>query len=96
MEQLVSNGKADFTVFDSDRAFAAIERHNNLTVAWPISDIQIMGWAIHKNEHVLNSILGKYLKHAQHTAILDKYWKIGYGVTFIEYLRVMNIGSHSD
>jgi membrane-bound lytic murein transglycosylase MltF len=95
-EQLVSSGKADFTVFDSDRAFAALKRYDNLTIAWPISDVQIMGWAIHKKQKVLNNILQKYLNYAQHTGILDKYWFNHYGVTFIEYLRVMNIVGSSD
>jgi len=92
MEHLVADGQADFTVFDSDRGYAALKRHDNLTVAWPISDIQLMGWGIHKKNKVLKSILEKYIEHAQQAGILDKYWEVHYGVTFITYLKVMNYG----
>jgi membrane-bound lytic murein transglycosylase MltF len=91
MEQLVSSGKADFTIFNSDRAFSVLRKYDNLTMAWPISDIQIMGWAINKKEYVLRNILKKYINYAQNSEILNKYWLAYYGIPFIEYLRVLNI-----
>lgn len=96
MEQLVADGQADFTVFDSDRGYAALKRHSTLTIAWPISDIQLMGWGIDKKNRVLKSILEKYIEYAQQAAILDKYWEVHYGVSFISYLRIMNIGGNPD
>jgi len=91
MDRMVSDGKADFTVYDSDRAFAALQTYNNLTIAMPISQTEIMGWAINNKNRVLKSVLEKYLKYAQDTAILDKYWKVSYGVTFIEYLKILKL-----
>ncbi|MFT6153845.1 MAG: membrane-bound lytic murein transglycosylase MltF [Bermanella sp.] len=96
MEQLVSSGKADFTIFNSDRAFSVLRTYDNLTIAWHISEIQVMGWAINKKEYVLKSILKKYLNYAQNSEILDKYWFAHYGVPFIEYLRVINIAGSPD
>ncbi|MFT4940767.1 MAG: membrane-bound lytic murein transglycosylase MltF [Paraglaciecola sp.] len=92
MDTLVSEGKADFTVYDSDRAFLALSRYKNLTIAWPISEPQIMGWAINKENKLLKSILDKYIIHAQQSGILDKYWKRSYGVTFVEYLQILKLG----
>lgn len=92
MDKMVSLGEADFTVYDSDRAFAALANYNNLTIAWPISEPQIMGWAINKKNTVLQGILNKYIKYAQQNGILNKYWKRSYGVTFVEYLMVLNLG----
>ncbi len=91
MDRMVSEGKADFTVYDSDRAFAALQTYNNLTIAMPVSQTEIMGWAINSKNRVLKSVLEKYLKFAQNTAILDKYWKASYGVTFIEYLKILKL-----
>jgi len=93
MDKMVSEGKADFTVYDSDRAFVALEKHKNLTIVWPIGKLEVMGWAINKKNKVLKGILDKYIKYAQENAILDKYWKKAYGVTFVEYLKILNLGA---
>jgi len=92
MDLMVSEGKADFTVYDSDRAFVALEKYKNLTIAWPVGKLEIMGWAINKKNKVFKGILDKYIKYAQENAILDKYWKQAYGVTFVEYLKVLSLG----
>ncbi|PKI13225.1 transporter substrate-binding domain-containing protein [Colwellia sp. 12G3] len=92
MDKMVSQGQVDFTVYDSDRAFAALKNFNNLTILWPISDVQFMGWAINKKNKILKGILEKYIKYAQENAILDKYWQLSYGVTFVEYMKVLNLG----
>jgi len=91
MDRIVSEGKADFTVYDSDRAYVALKNYENLTIAMPISDHEIMGWGINKKNTILKNVLEKYIKFALETAILDKYWKISYGVTFIEYLKVLKL-----
>lgn len=91
MDKMVAEGQADFTVYDSDRAFAACYRYPNLTIAMPISEIEMMGWAINKQNRVLKSVVEKYLQYAQETAILDKYWQSEYGVSFIEYLKILKL-----
>jgi len=92
MDKMVSEGQVDFTVYDSDRAFTALNNFKNLTILWPISELQVMGWAINKENKILKGILEKYIKYAQENAILDKYWQLSYGVTFVEYLKVLNLG----
>ncbi|MFQ3221627.1 MAG: hypothetical protein ACI96W_004018, partial [Paraglaciecola sp.] len=32
------------------------------------------------------------LKYAQESGILDKFWQRSYGVTFVEYLNILNLG----
>ena len=92
MDKMVSEGQVDFTIYDSDRAFSALKNFKNLTILWPISEIQLMGWAINKKNRILKGILGKYMKYAQENAILDKYWQRSYGVTFVEYFKVLHLG----
>jgi membrane-bound lytic murein transglycosylase MltF len=96
MDLMVSEGKVDFTVYDSDRAFSALNNYKNLTILWPISELQLMGWAINKKNKILKSVLEKYIKYAQENAILDKHWKRSYGVTFFEYLKVLNLRGVGD
>jgi len=91
MDKFVSEGKADFTVYDSDRAFSALQNYNNLTITMPVSEIEIMGWAINKKNGILKSIIKKYFHYAQENAILDELWKEEYGVTFIDYLRILEL-----
>ena len=91
MDRMVAEDKADFTVYDSDRAFAACYHYPNLTIAMPISETEMMGWAINKDNGVLERIIEKYLRYAQETGILDKYWQEEYGVSFIGYLRILKL-----
>ena len=41
---------------------------------------------------MLKSVLSKYMTYAQANDILDKHWKISYGVKFSEYLGILNLG----
>jgi membrane-bound lytic murein transglycosylase MltF len=91
MGQKVIDGEVDFTVVDSDAAYRLINQNEILTVALPISQMQIMGWAIHKDDKVLNSVLQKYLVYAQNNQLLDRYWEESYGVTFIDYLKILQL-----
>ncbi len=91
LAKMVSEGEADFTVLDSDAAFNSLYTYENLTIAMPVSEVQVMGWGINKNNKVLNSILTKYLHYAQEIGILDRYWEESYGVTFIDYLSVLEL-----
>jgi membrane-bound lytic murein transglycosylase MltF len=93
LDKMVSTGQVDFTVYDSDQAFSALKNFDNLTIAWPVSDVQMMGWGINKNNPLLKSVLEKYIKFAQETGMLDKYWKRSYGVKFVEYLNILNLGA---
>lgn len=91
MVQKVIDGEVYFTVVDSDATYRVINENDNITVAMPISEIQIMGWGIHKEDQILNSILYKYLEYAQNNQILDYYWKDAYGMTFINYLKILQL-----
>ncbi len=91
MDKAVSEGLSDFTVYDSDRAFAALKNYKNLTISNAISQPEVMGWAVNKNNKVFKKILEKYLKYALENEILDKYWGISYGVSFVEYLNILQI-----
>jgi membrane-bound lytic murein transglycosylase MltF len=92
MDAMVSRGQVDFTVYDSDRAYVALKRYKNLTILWPISELQVMGWAVNKKKKILKGVMEKYIMYAQENAILDKYWQRSYGVTFVDYLKILNLG----
>lgn len=76
-----------------EQAFSALKNVGNLTIAWPISDVQMMGWGIYINNPLLKSVFEKYIKFAQETGMLDKNWKRSYGVKFVQYLNILNLGA---
>ena len=43
MVAMVVRGDADVTVIDGDRAFSALNQHDNLTIGWPISAPKLGG-----------------------------------------------------
>jgi membrane-bound lytic murein transglycosylase MltF len=95
LDRMVARGLADFTVFNSDRAFTALAHYPNLTIAFAISEPQVMGWAVHKEKRVLKSVLEKYLLYAQDSGILDRVWARSYGVSFSHYLNILTMGETS-
>lgn len=90
MDQMVSQKKADFTVFDAVRAFVAIYEYQNLKISMPVSEMQMLGWGIQKKNTILKSIIEKYFNYAQKEGIFDKYWEQDYGITFVEFLKVLD------
>ena len=84
------DNRADFTVYDSVRAYVSVQTYKELTIGFPISDIEVMGWGVKKENKIFKSILEKYLKYAQNTGITDKYWKETYGINFSEYMMILD------
>ena len=41
--------------------------------------------------YIMEDVLEKYLRYAQQSGILDTYWKAEYGVSFIEYLKILKL-----
>lgn len=89
-EKYVSQQKSDATVHDSDNAFISIKNYKDLTVAFPISNMEVMGWGVEKGNYNLKSILEKYFKFAKESGIMDKYWRESYGISFSEYVNVVD------
>lgn len=87
----VSKDEADFTILDSDMSFGECYKYKNLTISMPISEIEILGWPINKNNTLLKSVIEKYLRYAQDKNILDKYWLQQYGVSFVDYLKIIQL-----
>jgi len=88
--KIVANGKNLFTIHDSDNAFRAVAEYKSLTIAFPISDLEMIGWGVAKDNKILNSVLTKYLKFARDKGVMDKYWKETFGATFSEYITVLD------
>lgn len=87
--KMVAESKHIFTIDDCDNAFKFISEYPILTIAFPISDFEMIGWGVSKNNKIFSSILTKYFKYAKEKGIMDKYWKEELGVTFSEYMKVL-------
>ena len=68
----------------------ATYEYKNLTISMPVSEIQMLGWGIHKKNTNLKSVIEKYLNYTQERGIFDKYWKQDYGITFVEFIKVLD------
>ncbi len=89
MPVAVANKKADVTVQDSDMALMMAKKLKNLTLCYPITDTQYVGWAVKKNNQAMRSLIEKYINNARNTGKLDELFKGQYGMTLIEYLRLI-------
>ncbi len=89
MPVAVAEGKADVTFQDSDMALLTVSKHKNLTLCYPVTDTQYLGWAVRKGNGALKGLIEKYIKYAKDKGVLDKLFKQRYGMTLIEYLKLI-------
>ncbi len=87
----VANGEVDFTVKDSNKALGEMQRFPNLKMGLAISEIQSIGWAVDLDNHMMQSILSKYISYITENKTLDALWKAEYGVTLREYSQLLGI-----
>ncbi len=81
----VAEGKADFSARDANLTILHLKNYKNLNVSMPISGIQIIGWAVGKDNEILESILRKYIEYAKTSGLIDQYWREVYGISMEEY-----------
>lgn len=87
---LVSKGEADCSVQDSIIALRDITHYDNLEIVFPISDLQFYGWAVRFEQAPLASILTKYVNYAKASGEFDRIWRTEYGITHLEYLKLID------
>jgi len=87
----VSIGHGDLTIKDSNIAIKEVADFENLTVGIPLADVQFQGWAVRKDNKVLQSIIGKYIEYAQKTGLYNRLWYDEFGVTLNEYLWILDV-----
>ncbi len=87
--EYVNDSKADFTARDVNRAIVSVQAYNNLDVSLPISEQQILGWAVAKENSILANILKKYIQFSKSSGLLDKLWLDDYEITLEEYYDLL-------
>jgi len=85
----VNAGEADFTFYDSSRAFFELQAYENLKLSIPATDLQSIGWALPKDNEILASIIEKYLNHMKDSGEFSELWEKDFSIPFYEYVRLL-------
>ncbi len=89
--QKISEGTGDVTARDANMTIFELRNFENLNVSIPISDAQMLAWAVKKDNLVLKSILDKYLDFARDSGLFNKYWMDDYSISLSDYLGLLDI-----
>jgi len=89
--QAVVDGRADITLKDSNIAVLELRNFDNLEIGIPVSGIQMQGWAVNKDNEILQGILEKYLSYAYDTGLRNKLWQEDYNISLNEYLKLIDV-----
>jgi len=90
MSKAVSEGLADVSAHDSDRAILEIGEFGNLSISRIISDMEHLSWAVERDNEVLASILEKYIDYLKGTEVFNKTWYEEYKVDLLDYLKLLD------
>lgn len=88
--ELIASGEADATIVDSDKAIIESTNFNHLKVGVPVTDIQLIGWAVRKDNNIMASILEKYIDYMINSGRFDAYWTEVYDAPFKSYLTYLD------
>ncbi|MFC1504085.1 transporter substrate-binding domain-containing protein [Spirochaetota bacterium] len=92
---LVLNGKADYTILDSDQAMLYIKRNKDLTinldVLETIARIQNIGWAVSKHNTTLKDAVTEFIRSMMKSRKFQNLWKKTYDYSFEEYTQVLQL-----
>jgi len=92
LAKAVSKGIADAAVLDGIVTIEDMKKYANITIAMPASDsINWSCWAVKKGDVVLSGIIKKYLNYAKSTGVFDKEWEDSFGMTFVDFLKLLNL-----
>lgn len=89
-QKAVSEGFADVSIQDSNIAMNELKQYDNLSVSIPVADVQKQGWGVLHENIELASILEKYIRYAKETGVMDELWNDEYGITLLEYLKLID------
>jgi len=88
--ELVASGEVDMTIVDSDKAIIESTNSDNLKIGLPVTDIQLIGWAVRKDNDIMASILEKYIDYMIKSGTFDAYWTEVYDAPFKSYLTYLD------
>lgn len=85
----VRDGLADCTIVDSDMGFLYLSEYPTLKADLPVTGIQLVGWAVKKEDEILASIVSKYMDAIKATGLFNEYWMKTYIISYDDYLRLI-------
>ncbi len=89
----VSQGDADFTIHDSNRAFIEIENSDKIQMGIPVAEIKQVGWAVNKDHPDLYRVLMRFIEQTKLDGRFEAYWSKDYSITFTDYFQFLSDGA---
>ncbi len=89
----IDEGKADFTIMDSDMALWATKRQTkNSTIAFAVGDKDEIGWAFRKEDKDLQAAVQTYFdkERASKDSGLNKIYKKWFGMSFGDFISLVS------
>jgi ABC-type amino acid transport substrate-binding protein len=92
LAKAVSEGTAEFAAIGGITSLMEMANFTNINICIPLSeDIAWSCWAIAKDNAVFASIMDKYLVYAKNQGIYDKAWKDQFGITFMQFVKLIKL-----
>jgi membrane-bound lytic murein transglycosylase MltF len=91
--KLVMSDEADVTVADANLILARLRAYPDITF-YPADDyVDILSWAVSKENEILKSILEKSIGHIKQNGVFSSVWESYYGSSFNSYLELLSASS---
>lgn len=85
----VSSLEGAITAIDSSRIIREIHRYEGVSVCIPLSEPEVIAWAVAHDQLALGSALNKYLIYARETGVYSELWDEYFRMPLLEYLKLM-------
>ena len=93
LAKTVSEGRADVTALGGITSLMEIKNYSNLNISIPLSQTEASwsNWAVRKDDLLMASILEKFFIYAKNQGIYDKEWMEAFGITFMQFINLLQI-----
>ena len=91
MVPAVAEGRADVTLQDSILGIEIVRSHRSLVLGRPLGELQLLGWAIARENDALAGLLRRFIRYVRETGVWEQYWRDAFGIGYLEYLELIGI-----
>lgn len=88
--QMLIDKKSDYAIGDSQALQHFISDYPELNISFPLTEIEMNGWAVAKDNAVLEQIVEKFFRYAEESEILNEAVQEGMGISLNRYYKLVN------
>ena len=91
MVPAIAEGAADATLQDSVLGFDILREHPQLVLGRPVGKMQMLGWAVAKNDPGAADLIASYIRYIRETGFWEGLWRESFGIGYLDYLTLIGI-----